>query len=258
MNTRGAGAQEWWRGRGRTACSRVPRPSGLSIVSVPPKAETRSASPSSPPPVVRQAPPQPSSPDVDRDRVDVLAHAHGRRRRARVLGGVRECLGDEVVGACLELGVEARDRDIDLDRQHAVEPRHELLDGRAEALVGEHGRVEAARELADLADGERELLLGPLEKLRRAVAAARHPSGCDAERLEGDDQPLLRAVVEVPLEPPPLRIAGRTSRSWAARSSRSVCLSSVASRTIVTTWLSSIGTTLASNWRRSPRIVGST
>ena len=101
--------QEWWRGIGRTACSLVPRPSGLSIVSVPPKAETRSASPSSPPPVVGQAPPQPSSPDVDGDRVDVLAHAHGRRRRARVLGGVRECLGDEVVGACLELGVETRD-----------------------------------------------------------------------------------------------------------------------------------------------------
>ena len=68
--------------------------------------------------------------------------------------------------------------------------------------------MEAARELADLADRERELLLGPLQELRRTVAAARHPSRCDAKRLEGDDQPLLRAVVEVPLEPPPLRVAG--------------------------------------------------
>ena len=68
--------------------------------------------------------------------------------------------------------------------------------------------MEAARELADLADRERELLFRPLEKLRRTVAAARHPSGCDAERLEGDDQALLRAVVEVPFEPTPLRIAG--------------------------------------------------
>ena len=74
-------------------------------------------------------------------------------------------------------------------------------------MLGEHGRVEAAGELADLADRERELLLGPLQELRRAVAATRHPGRRDAERLEGDDQPLLGAVVEVPLEPPPLCVA---------------------------------------------------
>ena len=67
--------------------------------------------------------------------------------------------------------------------------------------------MEAAGELADLADREGELLLGPLQELRRAVAATRHPGRRDAKRLEGDDQPLLGAVVEVPLEPPPLGVA---------------------------------------------------
>ena len=40
----------------------------------------------------------------------------------------------------------------------------------------------------------------------RGGAARRQPGRRDAQRLQRDDQPLLRAVVEVPLEPAPLRI----------------------------------------------------
>ena len=149
-------------------------------------------------------------------------------------------------------------RDVELHRQHALEPGHELRESRGEAVVGQHGGVEAARQLADLGDRERELLLGPLQQLRRAAPPSGRRADRDAQRLQCDDQPLLGAVVEVALEPPPLGVP-RPHEPLVGGAELALGLrSSVASRTIVTTSLSSIGTTRASNWRSSPRIVRST
>ena len=81
----------------------VPRPGGLSRVSLPPSASTRSTRPIRPEPPPRTAPPMPSS----RDRGADLRGLDGGHRRStcaglRVLGGVRQSLGDGVVDGGLD------------------------------------------------------------------------------------------------------------------------------------------------------------
>ena len=72
----------------------------------------------------------------------------------------------------------------------------------------EHRRVEAARELAQLAQRQRELVADRRhELLRRRVVA---DVALQEAQLQRDrDEPLLGAVVQVALEPPPLRVARR-------------------------------------------------
>ena len=73
----------------------------------------------------------------------------------------------------------------------------------------EHRRVDAARELAQLPERLGELVAGGRDQRlgRRRVAA---DVGLDQPELQGEgDQPLLGAVVQVALEPPPLGVAGR-------------------------------------------------
>ena len=73
----------------------------------------------------------------------------------------------------------------------------------------ERRRVEAARELAQLPERQGQLSARGRHQLlgRRRVAA---DVGLDQPQLQGEgDQPLLRAVVQVALEPAPLGVAGR-------------------------------------------------
>src|SRR5205823_13484170 len=66
------------------------------------------------------------------------------------------------------------------------------------------GRVDPARELAQLGEGERQLLVGAREQLQRLVVARGRALAGKAERERQRDEALLRAVVEIALEPPPL------------------------------------------------------
>ena len=100
-------------------------------------------------------------------------------------------------------------------------PAGECLDGSAQALVAEQRRVETAGELAQLVERERELDRrrgrGPRERRRDRSRAA-------SPRAEGTgqrDQALLRAVVQVPLEPASLDVAGGDDPARDAASSSS-------------------------------------
>ena len=68
--------------------------------------------------------------------------------------------------------------------------------------------MEAADELADLLEGERELALGGLEQLGHGFGLAFELPADQVQEQRDADEPLLRAVVEVALDPPPLGIAG--------------------------------------------------
>jgi hypothetical protein len=128
--------------------------------------------------------------------------------RVRVLSDVGERLGGDEV-----------DRGFDVGRQrllgHAVHghrhrrARGERLQRRAEPAVAEHGRVDPAGELAQLLDGELRLLARPGDELgcgRRVFAHLRlgHP-----ERDRDRDHPLLRAVVQIALDPAALGVGRR-------------------------------------------------
>ena len=83
---------------------------------------------------------------------------------------------------------------------------HQRVQRRAEAAFGEHRRVDATGQLAKLVEALRELVLRRGQGLAggRWILLERHADQGQVER-EGD-QPLLRAVVQVALEPPALDV----------------------------------------------------
>ena len=90
----------------------------------------------------------------------------------------------------------------------AAAPGRERLERGGETLLGEDRRMHAARELAQLADGDLQLIDRGVEH-SRARAGRRRAALGGAQLQRERDEPLLRAVVEVPLDPAPLGVAGR-------------------------------------------------
>ena len=68
--------------------------------------------------------------------------------------------------------------------------------------------MDAAREVAQLLQGEVRLLAGPAHQLDRARVTGLHALLRHPEVQRERHQPLLRAVVQVALDPPPLRVGG--------------------------------------------------
>ena len=125
-----------------------------------------------------------------------------------MLARVRERLCDDVVGGSLDVGIEAllRERH-DLDRDGRA--FGEGADGMAEAVVCEDPRVEAPDELADLLERELQLGLGGVEQLGDHLRDGAEAIA-DQVQMQGDgDEPLLRSVVEVALDPAALGVPGR-------------------------------------------------
>ena len=123
-----------------------------------------------------------------------------------MLGRVRGGLGADVVRGGLELRREPLGQpEVELDGDGgAVCP---CLERRGEPLAREERRMQAARELAEILDR-------PLELRERAVderLELRVARGLLAERAKREQrcgEALLGAVVQVPLEAPPLLVAG--------------------------------------------------
>ena len=139
---------------------------------------------------------------------------------AGVLDDVRQRLGDDEVGGRLERrGQPLGGTSTSTGRAKRLDDR---LDAGAEAAAAERRGQDAAREVAQL--GGR--ALGVLERLvdeRGAPGRRRRraPPG-ELERDDGVHEPLLRAVVDVALEPPARLVGGRDDRARDAVSSRAV------------------------------------
>ncbi len=119
----------------------------------------------------------------------------------RVLGGVGHRLGGDEVGGGLDRRGHARAGvAVDRDRQQPG-ARDQRLQGGLQAAVGEDRRGDPAREVAQLDDRAARLAARLLEQLARLGGIAVHLVLGQAERHRQRDEPRLRAVVQVALDP---------------------------------------------------------
>src|SRR5207245_7883758 len=128
-------------------------------------------------------------------------------RGLRVFRDVCERLRDDVVGRCLDGRGQARLAALDLDRQR--HSRGECIQGGVEAAVREDRRMDAACELAQLLERLRELLARRVEQLLGDLGVLLQLGLGKPKRQRQRDEPLLGAVVQIPLEAPPLLVTGR-------------------------------------------------
>src|SRR5205807_6524907 len=89
--------------------------------------------------------------------------------------------------------------------RRAVDERRER---RTESALGEDGRVDAARKLTELPERLVELALRGDDEFARGFGIAVEFRDGDPQLQRERDEALLRAVVEVPLEPAAFRVAG--------------------------------------------------
>ena len=184
---------------------RVPWPRGLSTCRRPSRASTRSTRPRSPEPLVGIGAAHPVVRDLD-DCMSVHGgDANGDRGCLGVLGHVRERFGDDVVRGRLDRLGQALVEKLEVDRERR--PRDERLDRGGQAAVGEHRGVDAARQLPQLLERLRELVGGLAEQPFGRLGLVVHTRLREAQHQGERDEALLRAVVEVALEPAALDVA---------------------------------------------------
>jgi hypothetical protein len=124
-----------------------------------------------------------------------------------VLGRVGERLGDDVVARHLDrLGEPRPDVHLQLDREDRA--AGECLERRPEAAFGQDGRVDAARQLAQLLKGAGQAVGDPGQLRPELGPLGRHGRLGGAEVQHQRDQPLLGAVVQVALDPPACLVTG--------------------------------------------------
>jgi hypothetical protein len=132
-------------------------------------------------------------------------------RRLCVLGDVRERFRDDVVDRRLHGRRHALDRRRQLDRHGAS--RSDRLERRTEAAIAQDRRMDPARELAQLLERLVELL-AHLDDVLRGCVGIGMDLRFDQTQVERDrDEPLLGAVMEIPLESAALGVAGRHDAS---------------------------------------------
>ena len=191
--------------QGSSPLTLVPRPGSLTTRIEPPSAAKRSARPARPEPRLASAPPIPSSTTLTRRRAPSCSARDRQLARGGVAHGVRDCLGGEEVGRSLDAAREARHLGVDGDRQRrSPRQRAQRL---GQAVLAQHGRIDAAGELAEILDGGAELGRGLFEQ-RADVDALTGlvPAPRDLQRQRERDEALLRAVVDVALDAPPLGV----------------------------------------------------
>jgi hypothetical protein len=123
----------------------------------------------------------------------------------RVLGDVGQRFRDEVVGGDLDgLGRPPVELDDHAHRQRGA--RRERPQRRVQPALAQHGRMDAVGQVAQLAQRGGELLARRRQE-PRGLGAGLEPGAERAELERQRDEPLLSAVVEVALQPPPLAVA---------------------------------------------------
>ena len=140
-----------------------------------------------------------------RERRAVVHHTQPRLRRTRVLDGVRDRLRADVVRRRLERGRQPPRQDqVELDRQRGA--RRAGPNRRGQPLAGEKRRIEPAGELPEIGDGALEVREG-VRRTRPERGVVRDFARHRAEAEQRCGQALLRAVVEVALEPTPFLVS---------------------------------------------------
>ena len=189
---------------GSSARSVVPPSDGLTMSSVPSSASTRRRRPVSPDPA-GSAPPRPSSVTSSTSDFGRADDAHLDSRRLAVLGGVRQCFRGDEVGGGLDrrrgtLRHVGRHRDRD---RAAIRQRR---DRGLEPAVRQHGRVDPARQLAELA----QRLLDPgsclADELTRGIGIRVQLLLGHSEIHAERNQPCLCSVMQVALDAPQFRL----------------------------------------------------
>ena len=211
---------------GISAWTTVPRPGGLSTRSRPPSASTRSASPRRPVPRARSAPPTPSSATSTTARPSTRCTRMRTALALGVLGDVGQRLGDDEVGGRLDavrepLGAARRRaraaaaRRRRAPRAPARRPRSVRMPGWMPWASSRSSRSASVSEARAWSSSG------------FAAGVALEPRVGEPERHRDRHEPLLRAVVQVALDPPPLdlrppRRSGRARRAAprAARAAR--------------------------------------
>jgi hypothetical protein len=136
--------------------------------------------------------------DLDDEQVPVAGDADADLGRPGVLGRVGQGLGDHEVGGRLDRPGQPPGGHLDPDRNRRAGGQGG--DGRVQAPVGEHGRVDAAGQVAQLGQGPLGLLVGLADQGggRGRVGLQLGPG--HAQVHGQGDQPLLGAVVQVTLD----------------------------------------------------------
>ena len=188
---------------GSSTAIRVPAPAGLCSARVPPCAATRSARPARPVPAVGAAPPIPSSATTSWSTPSLRAAQHGDPRRRGVLERVGQRLAGDEVRDRLDLGRCAIAGGLHLDGHRRS--AGEVLERGREPLV-QPRRAHAGGERAQVRDRRRHLVHRGVERrledLRLPGQRTLQPPEHDPER----DEPLLRPVVQIALDPAALRV----------------------------------------------------
>ncbi len=106
----------------------------------------------------------------------------------RVLADVRQAFGHDEVGRRLDRRQQPRLRRLDDLRGHR-RARRELAQGGGQPAVREHGRVDAAGEVAQLREGGPRLLAGPRRRAAAPCRRRRRPAACGPSRASGSAPP---------------------------------------------------------------------
>ena len=145
----------------------------------------------------------------------------------RVLADIREALGDEVVGGDLERLGQAP-----CTRRRAAPARRRArraARARRQPMAADHGRMDSPRHLTQLVQRCLDLASRPLEPPRGRGSAS--PGLLEQAQLERErDEPLLRTVVQVALQPLPLPLTRLDHRAREPRAPRGARCSSACSR----------------------------
>ena len=192
-------------GHGSSTRIEVGPPGGLDTETVPPTTATRSASPDRPLPRLEVGPADAVVPDLQRQQAARELAVDPGAARPAVLGDVGQRLGDHEIG-----------RRLDRLRRPAVQPERQLdrhrravgglLGGGRQPPVSEHLGVDAVDELAQFGQGQLRLLMRVRHLIGGRPGGQVKPGEAEAHRQR--HQPLLRAVVQVPFNPPPFGFEG--------------------------------------------------
>ena len=187
---------------GSVARSEVAPDGGPSIASV--AAESLDPVGEAPEPVAVDAgSPNPVIAYVDDQSILIDHDRHLCGMCVRVLLDVRECLGDDEVRGGLDLLRQPLAGYSDAASTGIGARSASASSAAREPALGQHGRMQPARELAEILEAGRQLV----DRDRRA-AASRSPTDLaqPADRQQDSRQPLLRAVVQVALDAPALGV----------------------------------------------------